>query len=100
MDGDGDRLHDWMFAGKAADEVDRFETDHFASIGALVIGRRMADPRHRILGREPTFHAPCFVVTHRPAETIVKKGATSHIFVTEGSAPPRPKPRQPPAHRT
>ena len=24
------------------------------------------------------------VVTHRPAETIVKKGGTSYIFVTEG----------------
>ena len=26
----------------------------------------------------------CFVVTHRPAETIVKKGGTSYIFVTDG----------------
>jgi dihydrofolate reductase len=32
----------------------------------------------------PVFHAPCFVVTHRPAETIVKKGGTSYVFVTEG----------------
>lgn len=36
------------------------------------------------MGEEPTFHAPCFVVTHRPAETIVKKGGTSYIFVTDG----------------
>jgi dihydrofolate reductase len=28
--------------------------------------------------------APVFVVTHRPAETIVKRGGTSYIFVTEG----------------
>jgi dihydrofolate reductase len=35
-------------------------------------------------GEEPTFHAPGFVVTHRPAETIVKQGGTSYIFVTEG----------------
>ena len=35
-------------------------------------------------GEEPPYHAPCFVVTHRPAETIVKKGGTSYIFVTEG----------------
>lgn len=35
-------------------------------------------------GEEPVFHAPCFVVTHRPAETIVKKGGTSYVFVTEG----------------
>jgi dihydrofolate reductase len=25
-----------------------------------------------------------FVITHRPAETIVKRGGTSYIFVTEG----------------
>jgi dihydrofolate reductase len=35
-------------------------------------------------GEEPVFHAPCFVLTHRPAETIVKKGGTSYIFVSEG----------------
>jgi dihydrofolate reductase len=35
-------------------------------------------------GEEPPYHAPCFVVTHRPAETIVKKGGTSYIFVSEG----------------
>jgi dihydrofolate reductase len=35
-------------------------------------------------GEEPTFHAPCFVVTHRPAETIVTKGGTSYTFVTDG----------------
>ena len=35
-------------------------------------------------GEEPTFHAPVFVVTHRPAETIVKEGGTSYIFVTKG----------------
>lgn len=28
--------------------------------------------------------APCFVVTHRAAETIVKKGGTSYTFVTGG----------------
>jgi dihydrofolate reductase len=35
-------------------------------------------------GEEPTFRAPVFVVTHRPAETIVKRGGTSYIFVTGG----------------
>jgi dihydrofolate reductase len=38
------------------------------------------------MGRRPTFHAPCFVVAHRPADTIVKKGGTSYIFVTDGPA--------------
>jgi dihydrofolate reductase len=80
----GESLHDWMFAGKSADEVNRFQTDQLSTIGALVIGRRMADLGIRHWGEEPVFHAPVFVVTHRPAETIVKKGGTSYIFVTEG----------------
>jgi dihydrofolate reductase len=80
----GDRLHEWMFAGKSAADTDRYETDHFSTVGALIMGRRMADLGIEPWGEEPTFHAPCFIVTHRPAETIVKKGGTSYIFVTEG----------------
>ena len=39
----GERLHDWMFTGKPAAESNRFETDHFSTVGALILGRRMAD---------------------------------------------------------
>ena len=80
----GERLHDWMFTGKSAGESEQFETEHFSTIGALILGRRMADLGIGPWGKDPTFHAPCFVVTHRPAETIVKKGGTSYIFVTDG----------------
>jgi dihydrofolate reductase len=80
----GERLHEWMFEGRSADESQAFETDHFRSIGALIIGRRMADLGIGPWGDEPTFHAPVFVVTHRPAETIVKRGGTSYVFVTGG----------------
>lgn len=80
----GDRLHEWMFAGESAADSDRRETDFFGTIGAVIIGRRMADLGIGPWGEEPVYHAPCFVVTHRPAETIVKKGGTSYIFVTEG----------------
>jgi dihydrofolate reductase len=80
----GERLHDWMFAGKSADEVERFQAEKFASTGAVIVGRRMADLGIGPWGEEPAFHAPCFVVTHRPAETIVKQGGTSYIFVSEG----------------
>ena len=80
----GERLHEWMFAGKSQAEVDTFETEHFSEIGALIMGRRMVDLGIGPWGEEPTFHAPCFVLTHRPAETIVKKGGTSYIFVTDG----------------
>jgi dihydrofolate reductase len=63
---DGERLHEWMFAGRSEDEVERFH---------------LGIPHW---GEEPAFHAPCLVVTHRPAETIVKQGGTSYIFVTDG----------------
>jgi len=80
----GELLHAWMFARKSAVESRSFETAHFSGIGALIMGRRMVDLGIGLWGEEPTFHAPCFVVTHRPAETIVKKGGTSYIFITEG----------------
>ena len=80
----GERLHDWMFAGKSATETEASETAHFRDVGAVIVGRRMADLGIGLWGEEPTFHAPCFVVTHRPAETIVKQGGTSYIFVTDG----------------
>ena len=81
---DGERLHEWMFAGESAADSGRLETDHFGTVGALIMGRRMVDLGIGPWGEEPPFHAPCFVVTHRPAETIVKKGGTSYVFVTEG----------------
>lgn len=80
----GDRLHDWMFAGKSAADIGGFMTASFGGVGAVIMGRRMADLGIEPWGEEPVFHAPCFVVTHRPAETIVKKGGTSYVFVTEG----------------
>lgn len=80
----GERLHEWMFAGKSAEESRRFETAHFRRVGALIMGRRMADLGIGPWGEEPTFHAPCFVITHRPANTIIKRGGTSYIFVTQG----------------
>jgi dihydrofolate reductase len=80
----GEELHEWMFADRTAEEASAFETDHFRDIGALIVGRRMADLGIGPWGEEPTFHAPVFVVTSRPAETIVKKGGTSYVFVTGG----------------
>ena len=80
----GELLHDWMFAWKSAADIEAFMTDSFGGVGAVVMGRRMADLGIGPWGEEPVFHAPCFVVTHRPAETIVKKGGTSYVFVTEG----------------
>src|SRR5215211_5746669 len=80
----GEDLHEWMFAGKSAADIEAFQTTLFSGVGAVIIGRRMVDLGIGPWGEEPPYHAPCFVVTHRPAETIVKNGGTSYIFVTEG----------------
>jgi dihydrofolate reductase len=80
----GEALHEWMFAGRSAAEAQSFMTEQFAGIGAVISGRRTADLGIGHWGEEPVFHAPVFVVTTRPAETVVKKGGTSYIFVTEG----------------
>jgi dihydrofolate reductase len=80
----GERLHDWMFAGRSDAESEAFQIEKFKDIGAVIVGRRMADLGIRFWGEEPVFHCPVFVVTNRPAETIEKAGGTSYTFVTGG----------------
>jgi dihydrofolate reductase len=86
MGDEGDRLHDWMFEGKTDAQVTAFFQERLASTGALVMGRTMFDVGVGPWGDEPVFHAPVFVVTHRPAEPIVKTGGTTYTFVTDGPA--------------
>ncbi|MFC9745414.1 dihydrofolate reductase family protein [Streptomyces niveus] len=40
--------------------------------------------RGGILGGQPPFHTPVFVLTNRPAPTLVKEGGTSFTFVADG----------------
>jgi dihydrofolate reductase len=56
----------------------------FASAGAYVMGRRMADGGELPWGDEPPFRAPVFVVTHRPRPTLHRQGGTSFTYVTGG----------------
>jgi dihydrofolate reductase len=84
MGDDGDRLHDWMFAGMSGADVESFLAERLASTGAFLMGRTMLDVGIGPWGDEPVFHAPVFVVTHRPAEPIVKAGGTTYTFVTDG----------------
>lgn len=84
MGDDGELLHEWMFAGRSGAEARNFQAARFSRVGAVIVGRRMADLGIGPWGDEPVFHAPVFVVTHRPAETIVKRGGTSYTFVTDG----------------
>ncbi len=80
----GEALHEWMFAGRSPDAAREWLTEQFSGIGAVIMGRRMVDLGIGFWGDEPVFHAPCFVVTHRTAETIEKQGGTSYVFVTGG----------------
>ena len=84
MGDDGDRLHDWMFTGKTGPEMEAFLEQRLASTGAFVMGRTMLEVGIGPWGDNPVFHAPVFVVTHRPAEPIVKAGGTTYTFVTDG----------------
>jgi dihydrofolate reductase len=58
----------------------------FASAGAYVMGRRMADGGEIPWGDTPPFRAPVFVVTHRPRPTLHRQGGTSFTYVTDGIA--------------
>jgi dihydrofolate reductase len=80
----GDRLHDWMFSGRTPEEAEAFEVESFANVGALVMGRRVFDVGVGPWGDNPTFHAPCFVVSHRSAARLKREGGTSYTFVTDG----------------
>ena len=51
----GERLHDWMFAGRNPAESRAFEEAMFAPAGAMVIGRRMADLGIGPWGEDPAF---------------------------------------------
>lgn len=81
----GERLHEWMFAkpvdpGDARVAAEMFST---ATVGAVVMGRTTFTCGEALWGEDGTYRMPCFVVTHRPAETLVR-GPTRFTFVTEG----------------
>jgi dihydrofolate reductase len=84
MGDEGDRLHDWIFAGRTEAETASYLERQFVGVGAVVMGRTMLDVGIEPWGDEPVFHAPVFVVTHRPAEPIEKAGGTTYHFVTAG----------------
>ena len=73
------------FDGGERDVDSDIVEETFAAAGAYVMGRRMADGGEIPWGDEPPFHAPVFVVTSRPRETLERKGGTSFTYVTDGS---------------
>lgn len=81
----GERLHEWMFSGKTEREADVDEEQAFKSTGAIVMGRRTFDLGVGPWGENPTFHAPCFVLSRDAHDTITKAGGTTYSFVTDGA---------------
>ena len=74
------------FEGGEHDVNSEIVEETFEAAGVYVMGRRMADGGEVPWGDDPPFHAPVFVVTHRPRETLVKQGGTSFTYVTDGVA--------------
>lgn len=72
------------FAGGEGGVNSDIMAETFEAAGAYVMGRRMFDGGEVPWGEEPPFHAPVFVVTHRPRVRLERKGGTSFTFVTDG----------------
>jgi dihydrofolate reductase len=91
----GERVQEWMFElasfhevqGRSGGETNRDDDvlrERFAPTGAVVLGRRMFDEGEGPWGDDPPFHAPVFVLTHRPRDPVAKEGGTTFTFVTDG----------------
>ena len=86
---DPDRLHSWMF-----DHVEENAEERAAitKAGAYIMGCRMFGPDRGEWdldwrgwwGEDPPYHAPVFVLAHRPRESVEMQGGTVFNFVTEG----------------
>jgi len=88
----GMRLHTWHL-GEITDPVDKEATeDLLKQRGAYVMGRNMFGPIRGEWSRdwngwwgdEPPYHAPVFVLTHYPRESVEMQGGTTFHFVTDG----------------
>jgi dihydrofolate reductase len=100
----GLRLHEWAFATRAwraehgqpggeegpDSEIARRVTEN---VGAYIMGRRMfgggdGDWDHDWRGwwgKDPPYHVPVFVLTHRPRDPLAMDGGTTFHFVTGGA---------------
>ncbi len=88
-DMDLDRLSAWMFKHK---EENAEEIAAITTAGAYIMGRNMFGPDRGEWdldwdgwwGPEPPYHAPTFVLCHRPRPSIEMEGGTVFHFVTDG----------------
>ncbi|MGE5172680.1 MAG: dihydrofolate reductase family protein [Betaproteobacteria bacterium] len=91
----GELLHQWLYrlaswrkrhginGGKINKDASVLD-ESFKRTGAVIMGRRMFDYGVKYWGDNPPFHVPVFVLTHEPREKLVKEGATTFTFVTDG----------------
>ena len=63
----GEALHEWMFAGKSAADIEAFQTTLFSGVGAVIMGRRMVDLGIGPWGEEP----PEWALQPIPESTVV-----------------------------
>jgi len=100
----GESLHQWFFdtrmframtgqGGGASGVNDNYATRSMDNFGAFILGRNMFGPVRGEWpddswkgwwGDNPPYHAPTFVLTHYPRESITMEGGTIFHFVTEG----------------
>jgi dihydrofolate reductase len=78
----GLRLHEWLFNADANETDSTIFKQHFATVGAVVLGRRTFDVGVDIWKDTP-YPAPSFVVTHRGRDDLPMNSST-FTFVTEG----------------
>lgn len=88
---DETRLHGWMFDETHAAESSS-EIAAITDAGAFIMGRHMFGPDRGEWdldwrgwwGADPPYHAPVFVLAHRPRADVVMDGGTTFHFVTDG----------------
>jgi dihydrofolate reductase len=80
----GERLHDWMFVGRTGEEAEAFQVEKLSDVGAVIMGHTTFELGVGPWGDDPTFHAPCFVISSKSHDVITRAGGTSYRFVTDG----------------
>ena len=89
----GLELHGWHIGDPRAYDADKIAAGWLLRPrGAYVMGRNMFGPIRGDWdeewsgwwGPEPPYHAPVFVLTHHPRESIPMEGGTTFHFVTDG----------------
>jgi dihydrofolate reductase len=76
----------------ASPEANAAEIAALTSAGAYIMGRNMFGPGRGAWdedwrgwwGEEPLYHAPVFVLSHRPRDPLTMQGGTTFTFVTDG----------------